>query len=498
MKTLRPSELHQWTSRWIDGDLLPHEARVFEAYLAEHPEAHKEVDELKRLKLLLSNQPKLSENIGFWTRVHAAMEARVREDDANLLPFPRKYAPIAVALGIVGLMVVGVVTLRNRQSVTEFVQQQAQTVRKAYDESVLKGSVLPLFTNLDKEKALEFGLTGTLPLDSKSGTTLRIDENLQKGYRIEVGKFRRAKAPSVTMKEFLADIRPTAKQQKVIDTLLDYARNRIERSVFVGENDALAIDPNLPKLNKVLVSGIAACLEPMQRDRFDRFLASSDAPYVIKSRATKAMEFDKVMRQVAAVPQLEHFVIVSPETLLLCRMQINLDRVHDQMRNMEMRAELEMRRARLVERFSKEVSRSTRPARWPASPAKRGESGRPHAVFDEENQLDHSVSVRTAPITSQRQNIEFNVGVMPRVRKFITDADRREVHGFSFYIEEDSSTDRTENRVPRIHFYQNNENEMNIELSGGDSLGKMLHIRFQQDAEGMDVQAKPKIARKKE
>jgi hypothetical protein len=324
MKPWSQEKFSEMLSLYVDGELDEQQARELEEYLATHPDAAKELRELRAMKRLLTSKKLLPETLGFWTRLSGQLDRKEREQE-NLLPFPRKYLPIVVSAGAFALVVVGLLIFQQRSRVIEYVSRQSERVQKAVEDNVLKGSILPLFSNVDRNQVLQFALFGTLPLDAKTETSLRVDENAERGYTIDVGKKPSGEAPPVTVDEFVQQVKPTRAQRKVIDSVLDLGRERIERSGFFAEDRGIAIDPNLPQFNRVMLSSIAASLESVQRVRLQKFLEERKARYTIGQLYGKAETPERIYRGIPQTRRNERFLVVTPDTLAFSRLQVDMD-----------------------------------------------------------------------------------------------------------------------------------------------------------------------------
>ncbi|MGD0038320.1 MAG: hypothetical protein ABSC53_13625 [Bacteroidota bacterium] len=329
MKKMKEQKLDALLSQYIDGALSEKEAQQVESLLAEDESVRKHVAELKNLKILLASQPKLNPNIGFWTRFAVAMEEQ-KEEERNLLPFPRKFLPAISIMVTAVVVVVGTLVIQNRMQFVQFFSEKSQAVKEVYKNKILQGSLLPLFSKVDKERALQFSLFGTLQLDDKSETALRVDEQSEKGYRIEVGNNLKNKTKSVTFDRFVSEVKPSAKQKKIIDSLLDLTGRRIETSVLIGENNTMAIAPDLPKLNRLMVTNIASCLEPLQRVNFERLLEANNAPYTVTVRSVPAGKAGNYFQRIPKFPQSDRFVIITPDTMMYSQIHINFDSLRRQ------------------------------------------------------------------------------------------------------------------------------------------------------------------------
>jgi hypothetical protein len=348
MKTLSPQKQSELLSQYLDGALSADERHDVDYLLATSPSAREELNELTKLKGMMAATGRLDPDIGFWTRLSIKLED-MRAEEENLLPFPRKHLPIvAMALTVV-LAIVGTTTIMNRMSIVSFFGKQSQAVKEVYEKGILTGSVLPLFTNVDKDRALQFSLFGELPLDEESKTSLRVDESAEQGYRIEVGKRSMKRTTPVTFDRFVQEVKPTPVQRRVIDSLLNLAQDRLASAVFVDEGNAFAVDPDLPKLNRIMVTGIASCLEPNQRKDFERLLAVNESPYAVSAEhASPAIAPTEVFSRLRG-PHAGRFLVITPDTAIVEDFHINLDSLRAMM-GMNLQRMEEARRG-LVERM---------------------------------------------------------------------------------------------------------------------------------------------------
>ncbi len=313
MNRLSQHSIDALLNEYLDGTLSDAERKIAQELIATDTAVSLELDRLKRMRELLAGQKKIEPNFAFWTRLSSKLSEQ--NEAENLLPFPRRHFPTAVLASFVGIFLIGSVIYENRMSLLHFVTQKSQMVQTVYEEGIMKGSILPLLAHIDNNQVLQFSLLGVLPLDAKQGTSLNIDQNATNGYQIKLGKTLSGKAKPITVKDFYAEIQATDQQKDVIDSLFGLARRRIESSVLVSENNAVAIDPGLAQLNRVMVSNIAASLEPFQRVRFGRFLERKDAPYTFVSKKFVPANPESIYVEMNRVPANRRFVVVTADSL---------------------------------------------------------------------------------------------------------------------------------------------------------------------------------------
>ncbi len=323
MKTFSAGELSQLLSDYLDGTLGTREQADLEEYLAAHPEAQKELRDLRQVKHLLAAGKRVPPNPFFWSRLSAQMESDA-EEEQNLLPFPRKYIPLASAMAILAFVAVGVTVFLQREPILEYLSRQSQAVKEAYESSVLKGAVLPLFANIDNDKVLQYALFGTLPLDDKSETALRVDEQSERVH-IEVGMTADRLPPPVTVSDLYLEVLPTTEQKKKINAVLDDAKARIAKGAFYSENNALAVDPELAKFNRVVLSNIAAVLAPAQRKRLDRFLVKTNASYALAEESIPPAPDPRQLPEVFQPEAHHEYIVITEDSAIVTRLTLNID-----------------------------------------------------------------------------------------------------------------------------------------------------------------------------
>ena len=327
MKSLSEKEAAYLMSLSVDGALSETEREQLDAYLRGHPGAAGELERLRDVKRLLGAKRKAAPDPYFWTRFAERLKQE-EEEARNLLPFPRKYVPAASVAGIMAFLALGITIFVQREPLLRYLTDQSAVVQKAYENSILKGSVMPLFANLGNDDVLQYALFGTLPLDKESETALRVDEGGPDGYRIEVGPTGEQRAPKVTVREFIEEVRPSVIQIEQIDSVLRDAGRRIELAGFYAENNALALDPEITRLNRVVLSNIAAVLAPVQRERFDRFLEERNASYVIaagRAPGVRPPSLPAASGKVAG--RHRDFIVLTPDSFLVTELGLNLDSI---------------------------------------------------------------------------------------------------------------------------------------------------------------------------
>jgi hypothetical protein len=358
-------EFSEKLSLYVDGALPEQEAKEIESILEADASARRQADELRKLKALLSSREPLTPHAGLWTRVSLALDEEKKEEH-NLLPFQRKHLPLVAGLVTAVFVAVGFIVMQNGMQLAQIISKGPGAVIDAVHNKNLQNSLLPLFASVDKDRALQFSLFGTLPLDKKSETALRVDENAKQGYRIDVGKELQSNRKPVTFDRFIAEIKPDKEQKRVIDSLLDLTSERIQSSVLIGDHNALAIAPDLPRLNRTMVTSIASCLEPPQRARFERLLAANDAPYAVAAPNAPTIKADKILRNLPRTPRTNRYVVITPDTMMYSQIHIDMDSLRSEMK--KNLVALELRRNELLKKLLDVKFRHAPPPTQPQIP----------------------------------------------------------------------------------------------------------------------------------
>jgi hypothetical protein len=323
MKLISTKELQRMLSLYLDGALDEEAKNRFEEYLAGNPDAASELQVWKKQQQLLKSKPQVQPNDWFWQKLSLRLKQQ-KEKPETVYPFSRKYLPLAASLAVVIAAIGGTILFQQRSLLTKFFSEKKEQVQQIYQGNILQGKLLPLFANLDKDQVLQFALFGTLPLDAQAKTALRVDESKEEGTRIEFSKNEAQRHPPVTVEQFCSEIDATPAQHRSVDSILSAARDKIQESVFLGENKSLAVHADLASFNRAMMSHIAASLELPQRKKFQRFLAVSGSPYTfVTARALRATPPTAEPRM-PRLPGMEQFVVITPDSCTIARVKINL------------------------------------------------------------------------------------------------------------------------------------------------------------------------------
>ncbi|MDT8325585.1 MAG: hypothetical protein RRA94_15835, partial [Bacteroidota bacterium] len=327
-------------SLYIDGQLDARERQEIERRIADDPSVRREFEELRALRALLADRQPLPENPFLPEKVMNRIRIEAEKED-SALPVPRRFMPAVAGLVMVVIVAVSIFTWLQREDLFHYLEDTGTQVQLAYEESGLKGWIMPLFEQTDRDKVLQFAMFGTLPLDDEDGTVLRVDEHADSGYRVELARDTAGGIPRATLDQLYQRIKPSDTQRRVFDTLFSYAQKQIESSVLMNENREIAIDPAISKYHKVILSGIAASLEPEQLVRFEEFLRSRNTPYTFVSRTAHDAPSPPPPRRVIdhfrTVRMPEEFVVFTRDSIAYAHLHLDMDSLRSLMKVMENR-----------------------------------------------------------------------------------------------------------------------------------------------------------------
>ncbi len=335
MNQLTQKEMEQIISLYVDGELDAVEAKKLEQYLVTHPAIAREIELLRTAKRLLSTKQKLPKNDWFWLKLSNTIE-ETEHRSKKIFHIARPaftFASIAVMFAIV----IGALYLKDAPVLHQFLADKKNQVENVYRNNIMTGNILPLFANLNKEDVLNFALFGSISIDSSNNTSLQVQNTENKGSQIQIVRNQELPAPPVTMTDFANEIGITNNQRDVVDSILGSYREKLQASVLVSENDEVAIHAELVDLNREMVSTIALCLEPRQRMRFQKFLDVRKAPYAVVEVNAPRVEPHNIWTKIPRVSSSNNYVIISPDTVEIAEMRINVDSIREVARRQEMK-----------------------------------------------------------------------------------------------------------------------------------------------------------------
>lgn len=328
-------------SLYLDGELSSAESRAVEELISNDQQVRREFEQLQAMHSMLADREALPENPFLPERIMNRIHAQEADVESDRI-IPRRFMPATATLAVVLLSSIAVFAWMQRDQIVQYVADTGTQMQQTYEESILKGWIMPLFERTDRDQVLHFAMFGTLPLDSGDGTVLRVDESIEDGYRIELASGSGGQQPMASLSELYEEIQPTDSQRRVFDTLFQYAQQQIESSVLMNDDKELAIDPAISTYQKVILSGIAASLEEEQLARFERFLTKRNTPYtfVAHASATQAATHEaptQMIRKITSSRVPEEFVVLAHDERSPVRIRLDMDSLRRLMRVVENR-----------------------------------------------------------------------------------------------------------------------------------------------------------------
>ncbi len=376
-------------SLYLDGRLDDEKRREIEKLIEDDEGIRREFIQLKAMQSLLASREPLLEDPFLAERVMNRIRDRA-EDEDRAFAVPRRFVPVSATFIAVLLIAAALFAWLQREQIFDYVENTGTQMQQAYEETILKGWIMPLFERTDRDQVLHFAMFGTLPLDTQDGTVLRVDESADSGYRVELSNAPELLRPRTSISELYEEIQPSSVQRRVFDSLFLYAQRQIESSVLMNEEKEIAIDPAISKYHKVILSGIASTLDSGQLVRFEQFLAQRNTPYTfvstvshrLPSRRDKGQASD-VIAHFRTVRMPEEYIVLTRDSIAQARLRLDMDSLRRLMHIVENHMpRFEVRINEIAERYTQMQP----PAAPPAPPRVRvipedGADGRSFRIF---------------------------------------------------------------------------------------------------------------------
>ncbi len=293
-------------SAYLDGEMSEEERREFERFLENNPDADALTRRLRNQKKLLEKKESLQENPWFWSRLSLALP---RESGRRRAwnRFPRFAVATVFVLTTLVVAATGYLAIEKPFRAGP----SAERSRNAGENTT--NAIVPVFSSLNTDDVLRFALSGAVPLGKESNTVLAVERKDGEKYDLNLIRSRKRKpAAAVTAEQFYREINATPAQHRRIDSLLEEARKQLETSIFLAENNTLAIRPRLVGLNREMVVGISRSLQPAQVRRFNRLLRRLNSPqYVAVSGQYGRFAKEPEHPSWGEEPE-DHFLVITP------------------------------------------------------------------------------------------------------------------------------------------------------------------------------------------
>ena len=405
MTRIKDTTLSLQLTLFLDGQLEEPERSRIARLIESDVSVRNRYEQLRRLRELLADRRPIPANP--WLTERIANRIRVEEESGGeLLAVSRRFKPVTAAA--FGLMLVAIMALAwmQRDHLLRYVSDTGTQMQQAYEDSILKGWIMPLFQRTNQDQVLEFAMFGTLPLDTEDGTVLRVDENADRGFRVELASNPSRPRPAATVAELYDEIRPTELQRKVFDTLFLYAQRQLESAVLMNRQQEIAVNPSIGRFNTAILSGIASSLEPEQLARFEEFLDRRNTPYTFVAQRAGVPPPppppSRVLERFRSVRPSEEFVVLTEDSFTVVRLGLDMDSLRRLMKHLEHRMpRFEFRVQDLARSYA--ISRQPEMPAPPQSP--RGISVMPVAISEGGHAI--SISIEASGEFMQEMEREF-------------------------------------------------------------------------------------------
>lgn len=336
MKKLLRKNVSELLSLYVDGELSEHDARKVEEHIRSNANLQQELMELKQLKHLLAKKKRIEENNAFWFTLSERIASQ-KTQRTTLLPTINLYPVLLMATILIFIGIgYGIYTLFMKNT-----QQQITQISKS--------TLIPIFSDISKDEALQFVLFGLLPFDKEKQTIIEMNETSKYRCRIKVAKNTKPFLTQYSVHQFSTDAQLNVDQQRAIDSILTLVQERVKTSILLGENNALAIDPTLPSINRIAAASIYSTLHPKQRIMVRKNIAAFRSHRKLVENEPLLANVNNVDRHIRRLSQNRMFVVITPETLMYSTVKLNIDSLRDVQRGTI--AEREHYRRRLINNF---------------------------------------------------------------------------------------------------------------------------------------------------
>ncbi len=311
-------------------DALPDDLRAeAEQLLRDDAQARADHARILALKRAVRARTALSASPQVWERVAGAIDREDRRIRSGPV-VPDRYRHLVTAAALLVVLAIGAIAITQRDRLMSYLSDRSSDVQLAYEEN-LKGWLMPLLSRTDNDKVLQFAVFGALPLDDAAQSVVRIDSAEERGYRIAFGAAAETVPQQpVSVEALYSVVEATPVQRDRIDAVFAAAQRHLEAAVLVSDDNTIAIDQRLAGLDQVILSAVAAALEPSQRVRMARFLDERGStvamPFASASPRERVKERATIQEHMNAEPA--SFVVVSGGThAAVRRVRINTDSI---------------------------------------------------------------------------------------------------------------------------------------------------------------------------
>jgi hypothetical protein len=172
-------------SLYLDDRLDSFQRQQLELRMARNEHLRRELEELRRMRDFLAAREPIPVNPFLPEKIMN----RIKQEDGvqnAFSPLPRRYMPAMTGAFALLLLAAMAFAWIQRDQLLRYLGNTGSQMQSAYEDTILKGWIMPLFQRTDEDQVLQFAMFGTLPLDENDGTLLRVDENAERGYQVQL------------------------------------------------------------------------------------------------------------------------------------------------------------------------------------------------------------------------------------------------------------------------------------------------------------------------
>jgi hypothetical protein len=282
-------------SAYLDDELTDNEKQYIENKLKSSVDLQNKLQELKRIKNLVSNSKDLlPENDYFDQRIFSAL----LDDKPKVSPFINW----ATAIGIATAAIIVFFTFNINPDFFRNIIFKHDNFRPDYTERLR-----PLFlaSEISNEDLFNFALYEEIPLNNSEKQVLKIgfDPSGNEYFELKKANYQSTKD---NLNIFLSKLNLTSEKKSKIDSLLQNYAVQLSKHILVTEDNSIAINPIVWNIRKAMVADIVSLTRQLDKKNFDR-LANTHKLLIPKN----VIAWNKTLDSI----QTNKFIIFTPDSV---------------------------------------------------------------------------------------------------------------------------------------------------------------------------------------
>ncbi len=291
-------------SAYLDNELSDKEKEYIEKRLQNSVELRNKLAELKQIKeLTFSSKKELPENHYFEQKV---MSALLEEKPKAF--FNKKWIP---ALGFTAVAVILFISVKINP---DFYKNLIDTQKNVISDYT--GSLKPLFfpSEISNEDLFNFALFEEIPLNNNENQVLKIGlDNSGKEY-FEVKKADNQNDRN-NLNNFLSKLNLSNDKKSKVDSLFKNYATQLSKHILVGDDNAIAINPQVWNLRKALVADFITLSRNLDTKNFDR---------LIQSFKIKIPQHSVVWNKSLDSIQTNNYIVFTPDSVFTSELTLKM------------------------------------------------------------------------------------------------------------------------------------------------------------------------------